>query len=499
MSTLRITLAASVAAVGLNGCVYGYVNDASTGSAIQGVTISVASGSCSGAGCATPSEQTDTAGMFVFDAYGDTNGEDQVKIIQPAAGQEAIRLVYSRAGYRSVSVYHKPKYEEVTQDGKNYLITNVQTVYLCGLFAPDSDGDGICDAAESRYGTSATSSDTDGDSISDFAELYGSGGVDLRYYGANPRKKDIFVEMDYYPNLRPLQAAVDRVTAAFANAPVSNPDGSTGIALHLVVDQQVASADADMDLNPAWTDFDVIKAKYFASRRAPFFHYALIANQYNSGGSSGLSRGIPGHDFMVTMGNWSTPGGTEQQQAGTIMHELGHNIGLMHGGHENMNYKANYLSLMSYNYQLRGLDVDGVAGVLDYSRVRLASASEASVSEISAFAPFWPSTEADLARYGVRINGSLRIGNASANLDFNGNGVIQASPLAQDLNNDGDTSDIISASQNDWTALVYNGAGSIGDPALGDTASLRMQPFLVAPEQTEACLTEHEHKNPKKK
>ena len=495
----RKTLAASVAVVGLNGCVYGYINDAATGSAIQDVTVTVASGNCSGSGCTTPIiQKTDSAGLYVFDAYGDRNGADQVQIIMPASGQEALQLVYSRPGYRSVNVYHTPKYEDVTQDGKNYQISGVQTVYLCALFAPDADGDGICDAAESRYGTSVTSSDTDGDSISDFAELYGYGGVDLRYFGANPKKKDVFVEMDYYPNLRPLQAALDRVTAAFAAAPVSNPDGSTGIALHLVVNQQVAAADADMDLNPAWVDFDVIKAKYFNSRRAPFFHYALIANQYDSGGSSGLSRGIPGHDFMVTLGNWSTPGGTEQQQAGTIMHELGHNIGLRHGGHENMNYKANYLSLMSYAYQLRGLRVDGVDGVLDYSRVRVASASEASLSEVSAFAPAGTTTEADLARYGVRIGTILRAGTASANLDFNGSGVIQAGVIAQDLNNDGDTLDIISASQNDWTSLVYDGASTIGDPFLGDTAGLRRaSPFFVAPEKTEPCLTEHEHKRQK--
>ncbi|MCP3137391.1 zinc metalloprotease [Pyxidicoccus xibeiensis] len=496
MSAFRKTVAASVAVVGLNGCVYGYVNDASTGSAIQDVTVTVASGSCSGSGCATPIiQKSDSAGLFVFDAYGDRHGEDQVQIITPASGQEAMRLLYTRSGYRSVNVYHKPKYEEVTQDGKNYLISGVQAVYLCALTAVDSDADGICDAAESRYGTSPTNSDTDGDNLSDFAELYGYGGVDLRYFGANPKKKDVFVELDYYPNLKPIQAALDRVTAAFAAAPVGNPDGSTGIALHLVLDQQIATADADMNLSPAWTDFDVIKAKYFASRRAPFFHYALFANQYDSNGSSGLSRGVPGHDFMVTLGTWGTPGGTEQQQAGTLMHELGHNIGLQHGGNEGMNYKANYLSLMSYSYQLRGLRVDEVDGVLDYSRVRVASASELSVSEISAFAPAGTTTEADLSRYGVRIGTALRIGAAHANLDFNGNNVIQASPFAQDLNNDGDTVDLISASQNDWLALVYDGAGSIGDPFLGASASLkRAQPFMVVPERTEPCITEHEHR-----
>lgn len=493
MYAFRKILAVSLAALALNGCVYGYVNDAATGSAIQDVTVTVASGSCTGVGCDDLSEKTDSSGLFVFDAYGNHNGEDQVKLIQPAGGEEAIRLVYNRAGYRPVTLFHRPDYEEVTFDGENYFVSEVQTVYLCALFAPDADGDGVCDAAENRYGTSPNNSDTDGDSISDTAELYGFGGVDLRYHGASPRKKDIFVELDYYPNLKPLPAALDRVTAAFAGAPVSNPDGSTGVALHLVLGQQIDEADADMDLNPAWADFDVIKAEYFAARRAPFFHYGLIAHRYDGGSSSGLSRGIPGHDFMVTMGNWPTPGGTEQQQAGTIMHELGHNIGLMHGGNENANRKANYLSLMSYHYQLGGLRVDGADGVLDYSRVRVASVSEATAGEVPAFAPIAPTTEADLAHYGVRIADVWRIGTASANLDFNGNGVIETGS-GRDLNGDGDTSDTFSAAQNDWTALVYHGAGTIGDDNLGDTRSLT-QRYLVRPEHTESCISASEHKH----
>ncbi|RKH45464.1 hypothetical protein [Corallococcus sicarius] len=485
-------LTAAMAIVGLNGCVYGYVYDAASGSAIQDATVTVTSGICSGNGCGVnPTfRQTESSGLYVFDAYGNHNGEDQVQLLTVASGQEALRLLYTRAGYRSVGVYHKPKYEEVTQEGNTYQISNVQPVYLCLTTAVDSDTDGICDAAESRYGTNPFNSDTDGDRISDFAELYGYAGVDLRYYGANPRKKDIFVEMDYYPGLKPTQAAMDRVTAAFATAPVTNHDGSAGIALHLVADQQIAAADVDTDLNPVWTDFDVIKAKYFATRRAPFFHYLLVADHYNGGGSSGISRGIPAHDFIMTLGNWGVPGGTEQQQAGTLMHELGHNIGLRHGGNEDVNYKPNYLSLMSYVYQLGGLRVDGTDGVLDYSRLRIASVSEASVSEVYAFAPLAPTTEADLAHYGVRLNSTFVSGTASANLDFNANGSIQANYIARDLNGDGDTLDLFTASQNDWTALVFDGAGSIGDPWLGATQGLsRAQPFLVTPEKTEPCMT----------
>ncbi|MCY1035945.1 hypothetical protein OV207_31180 [Corallococcus sp. BB11-1] len=486
-------LTASVALIGLNGCVYGYVYDAATGSAMQDATVTVLSGVCSGTGCGSnPTyRQTESSGLYVFDAYGDKNGDDQVQLLGIASGQEALRLYYSRAGYRSVSVYHKPKYEEVTQDGNTYQVSNVQPVYLCTTTALDSDGDGICNDAEARYGTNPYNTDTDGDRISDNAELFGYGGVDLRYYGADPKKKDVFVEMDYYPGLKPTQGALDRVTAAFAAAPVTNPNGTTGIALHLVADQQIAAADVDLDLNPVWPDFDVIKAKYFNARRAPFFHYLLVADHYNAGGSSGISRGIPGHDFIMTLGNWSTPGGTEQQQAGTLMHELGHNIGLMHGGNENTNNKPNYLSLMNYNYQLGGLRVDGADGVLDYSRLRIGAVYESSHNEVYAFSALSPTTEADLAHYGVRINNVFVSGNASANLDFNNNGVILNAYVSGSLNGDGDALDTFAASQNDWTALVYDGAGTIGDGWLGNTQGLsRQEAFFVVPEKTEACITE---------
>ncbi|WP_338872502.1 hypothetical protein [Myxococcus stipitatus] len=71
---------------------------------------------------------------------------------------------------------------------------------------------------------------------------------------------------------------------------------------HIVVDQQISAADADMDLNPVWTDFDVIKNKYFTANRGPYFHYLVMANRYNGGNSSGISRGIPAHDFVVSLG-----------------------------------------------------------------------------------------------------------------------------------------------------------------------------------------------------
>ncbi|CAM4126516.1 hypothetical protein [Corallococcus exiguus] len=294
--------------------------------------------------------------------------------------------------------------------------------------------------------------------------------------------------MDYYPGQQPTQAMLNRVITAFSKAPVSNPDGSTGITLHLVVDQQITAADADLDLSPVWTDFDVIKGKYFAANRAPYFHYMLFANRYGGGNSSGISRGIPAHDFVVTLG--FAAGITELQLAGTLMHELGHNIGLRHGGNDDSNYKPNYLSIMNYEYQFYGFGIGGLNNVLDYSRVQVASFNEQSVNEVSGFAPVAPTTEADLAKIsGLRFNDAQVTGNASTNTDFNNNGSIQAAAYVRDFNRNG-FADVFPASQNDWTALAYDGGGQIGFATSGLTQDLgREELFLVAPEKMEPCLT----------
>jgi hypothetical protein len=145
--------------------------------------------------------------------------------------------------------------------------------------------------------------------------------------------------------------------------------------------------------------------------------------------------------------------------------------------------------VMSYTYQVYGLRFQGADGVLDYSRLRIGSVSEAAMNEVSAFSPIAPTTETVLADYGVKI-GTFRAGSASANLDINGSGTIQLSNISFDCNSDGDTSDVFSASQNDWTAILFDGAGTIGDANLGIDSGLmlRSQPFIRTPELTESCL-----------
>jgi hypothetical protein len=120
----------------------------------------------------------------------------------------------------------------------------------------DSDQDGLYDDWE-RFGIDANN---DGD-FNDPGEQDLPNGIDQNGNGnttdpgerADPRHKDVFVEMDWMDcataggdcaagdthTHRPQAAAITNVITAFRNAPVTNPDGNNGINLHLDVSNAI--------------------------------------------------------------------------------------------------------------------------------------------------------------------------------------------------------------------------------------------------------------------
>ena len=145
--------------------------------------------------------------------------------------------------------------------------------------------------------------------------------------------------------------------------------------------------------------FGELKADYFDNGAG--WHYVIFGHQYEypnsdgvvvSTGSSGLGE-INGNDFLVTLGNFDNEVGTPWDRASTFAHELGHNLGLGHSGGTSGggNYKPNYASIMSYQFQLRGVrqqlqclglvDDANLFKNLDYSNGRLPSINEASLVE----------------------------------------------------------------------------------------------------------------------
>ncbi|MFZ2451196.1 MAG: hypothetical protein WAW36_11815 [Methylovulum miyakonense] len=336
----------------------------------------------------------------------------------------------------------------------------------------DTDGDGLLDEWESN------GYDHDSDGVVD---------VNLPGMGANPKHKDIFIEIDWMRNAshshKPTLGVMSRVISAFANAPITNPDGINGITLHLDAGSlKGGNAVAhDDDLAPVWTDFDAIKAVNFKPERARIFHYCLFAHNYDGDGSSGLSRGIPASDFIVTLGSWDNQVGTAKQQAGTLMHELGHNLGLRHGGSDHVNYKPNYLSIMNYFFQVDWLNFDRRAR-LDYSRVNTRALDEANLSEPASLNGAKGTLEADLSHYGTqwfdalgRIKGKL-VG-AQRLVDWNGNGAGNNLGVSVDLNGDGAVN-TLTGGYLDWQNLEFLG-GDVGVNGISALSQTKPVPELT--------------------
>jgi hypothetical protein len=348
--------------------------------------------------------------------------------------------------------------------------------------------------------TISSSGDTDGDRLLDAWEQHGINGdgdgtidVDLPAFGANPNRKDLFLEIDCLTDDGngdgdlidtidhshcPLATALTPVVQGFANAPVANVDGTTGIQLHLDTGTLLANAtvngtggvtgtignlggggtqinengnevmDWDGSTGNPGTDLHTLKqANFDAARRAPVFRYVIFGHQTNqrqaqNDCTSGVAEDIPGNDFMVTLGGFrdldgngtadttcwgSTPAdtidndgdgtadedpadgidndgdcvagtdtdgdgspcsggdvgvdedgghslGSSSTQAGTLMHEFGHVLGLQHGGSDGLNDKPNYLSVMNYSFQSCSVPASPagatapIPGGCDYSR-----------------------------------------------------------------------------------------------------------------------------------
>jgi hypothetical protein len=333
-----------------------------------------------------------------------------------------------------------------------------------GAADADRDGDGLTDAEEAQLGTDSVNPDTDGDALLDGWEVHEVNGVDLRAMGASPLHKDIFVEMDFMVHqsggtsvdFGPTDAEKARIVQSFAAANVPNPDNIPGIAIHLEDGDEVPH---DADLSPVVVEFFAIKAQHFDLNRAASFHYMIWADGYDGGTSSGRSMGIPAADFVVTLGRWPTAGGTPDEKVGTFIHELGHNLGLTHGGSDHIGFKPNHLSVMNYSFQTRGIRFSG-ARRFDYQRLALPSLAETRLDENNGLG-----RSPSLLGYSTVYNSPADVfteAPAHAAIDWDVDGTVETPPVAVDLNND-NLRDVLAATPNEWGQIIYNG-GSIGSP-----------------------------------
>lgn len=282
-----------------------------------------------------------------------------------------------------------------------------QPVFANGFETPcdpgDADSDRLSGCQEKVLKTDPTKADTDGDGLNDGDEVLGTtAGLDLPGLGARPRRKDILIEYDWFVDSaeagqnefcpldeshshRPTPAALDIVTVMFGAAPVSNPDGSTGInVIHdygqgglftggtMIADTSGIHGDGHLESTVNGDDYDMYYNQSFAANRKGYFHYVLMPHRFRYLGGfydrSGMAEivGTLRDEIIVSLFCYRH----DIAVGHLIAHELGHNLTLAHGGDGSCNNKPNYNSVMNYAYTWSGVDnnCDAIGdGVADFS------------------------------------------------------------------------------------------------------------------------------------
>lgn len=331
---------------------------------------------------------------------------------------------------------------------------------------------------------------------------------------------------------RPTDESLDRVRQAFASAPVDNPDGEQGITLHLEVDEKVPERETiymtDDQEEVGSTSFNAIKhggddgdkcetgpehghfgteddrssdkCEAILNGRQVVYRYLLSAHNLTREFAAGRAE-IGGNDVAITLGHrkvlevvtgharethrHDTLQDTTTREeflwfeSVTIMHELGHNLGLRHGGNDNNIYKPNYLSVMDYGVSHRptgkalsipgytGSDVVRVRPDLDYSGETLPPLDENNLDESAGIGG--PSGQR--AVYDSEA-GEKYIVPTSGPVDWNTGGTIQSSGVSTDVSNDpADSADLdedgddddhettVIRGHDDWANLLYDFRG----------------------------------------
>jgi uncharacterized repeat protein (TIGR01451 family) len=94
----------------------------------------------------------------------------------------------------------------------------------------------------------------------------------------------------------------------------------------------------------------------FNAMRARAFNYVIYTRS-----SAGCPKGGQGSGLDIIL---------YRTDAGALLHELGHNLNLRHGGHEDANCKPNYVSLMNYDIN-SGIPRAGGGLLIDFSPARI--------------------------------------------------------------------------------------------------------------------------------
>jgi hypothetical protein len=253
----------------------------------------------------------------------------------------------------------------------------------------------------------------------------------------------------------PHQETIDTLVAAFRRRGIQvviDPR-HTIIPHHRLTDVGACDAVPDHDC----IGYYELRTRYFhpADAARPWHYAVFVHNAWWGEPVSGFAE-LDGQNFLVALGGffhepphlfWQcgqdflSYGVCVRIEAGTTMHELGHNLDLNHGGADGLNYKPNYVSIMNYKFQLGGIPFAAIPGQtaiagwrIDYSDLALPALDEDHLDERAGLGG--PANDADISFYSTYacsdpggaddcgIFGSTSVA-ATGPADWNGNGIIE--------------------------------------------------------------------------
>ncbi|WP_436911177.1 hypothetical protein [Halosimplex marinum] len=137
--------------------------------------------------------------------------------------------------------------------------------------------------------------------------------------GADPGRMDVFVEVDWTAGARPDPAELDRLRAVYDAAPVHNPSGERGVALHVALDEQLPARQRPLAVD----NLSAYASRHFdADGRG--VHYALFVNEIR-----GDAYGHGENGTLVVQRDAENR--SERFVTQVFAHELGHSLGLVPG------------------------------------------------------------------------------------------------------------------------------------------------------------------------
>lgn len=309
-------------------------------------------------------------------------------VVTPPAGRRIIRYIVTAT------------------DQEGFDAQTARIALLFGNTGTDTDSDGIVDVIERQLGSSPTNPDTDRDALLDGWEVLGltfpdGERTDLPGQGANPLRRDVFVQYDYERGARVEPGVLEYAVATFRDH---------GVTLHITENERPRNGVVSTVGGEGESFQRDGNGRYFFNPKLNWTHYYVFShhNPGRSGTWAYVTIDVNTNNCPLSVadpqGDPACGPRNSMDQTYRFMHELGHNLGLGHGGRNgtgaqmrrggllyydgdwnNTNQKPNYLSVMNYRYSETNLCYNAATDQwltdIDYLNANLPSLNEASLDE----------------------------------------------------------------------------------------------------------------------